>query len=205
MSDGSSDRMLLPVIDWLIYQVNPTLLAESTYADLSVLKKSPKTLVERINSALKSYPCDILFIHRDAEKKSYEVRKDEISRAWTLINQRDLDTVGIAVIPVRMSEAWLLTDRQAIKEASGNPNSKIKLNLPKLSQLENIPNPKKTLLTLIEKASGLREKRLRRLNTHQAIHLVAEYTEDFSPLRQLSAFQKLEEDIKNTLTHYRTL
>lgn len=205
LCDGSSDRMLIPIINWLIRKNIKVFNIQAVYADLSVIRKQPRTLSERIMASLETYPSDILFVHRDAEKGTYDVRKNEIEDAWTrtTTTTEELGQLRIAVIPIRMSEAWLLINPDAIKAAAGNPNGKAKLGLPKTSQLEKLPNPKKFLYSIIEKASELKGKRLSKLNTPQAVHLVAEYTEDFSPLRQLPAFQKLEADIKNVLTNYR--
>ena len=46
------------------------------------------------------------------------------------------------------------------------------------------------------------ELKLFRRDESDAARRVADYIEDFSPLRSLSAFQRLESDIKATLTHH---
>ena len=181
------------------------MLIETTYADLTILKRPPRKLSEKIDATLKVYPCNILFIHRDAEKESYSFREEEICKAWETINNQKLETLKVSVIPVRMSEAWLLFNGDAIRSASGNPNSKVRLDLPRINSLENEPNPKKLLHSLLKEASGLTGRSLTKLNVHKLVHLVADYTEDFSPLRQLPAFQRLEEDIKTTLANYQSL
>lgn len=79
LSDGSSDRMLMPIIDWLLYVHCPAQSIEPNWADLARLRLPPKTLPERVVAALDLYPCDILFVHRDAEKESFEVRFLQIS------------------------------------------------------------------------------------------------------------------------------
>lgn len=105
----------------------------------------------------------------------------------------------ISVVPVRMTEAWLLIDESAIRTASGNPNSDEILDMPDLKKLESERNPKKTLHDLIKKASKLKGRNLDKLNIHQAVHLVAENINDFSLLKNLPAFQELEHEVSENL------
>jgi len=52
------------------------------------------------------------------------------------------------------------------------------------------------LKTLLKEASELNKRRLKNFNSHFAIHWLAEIIDDYSKLRQLSAFQSLESEIK---------
>lgn len=98
-----------------------------------------------------------------------------------------------------MQEAWLLFDENAIRSASGNPNGKVKLNLPKPKDTEKIPDPKAMLFALIRRASELNARRLRRLSFSHCRRLVAEYIGDFSPLREMTAFAGLGTDLQQTV------
>jgi hypothetical protein len=180
VSDGSSDRALIPILDWLLNQQGIA-VTQPEWADLRKLPAPPKTLQGRIELAVNLYPCDLLFIHRDAEREPYAARKQEIQSAVEAAQT----TPAVCVIPVRMQEAWLLIDEGAIRFAAGNPNSRHTLNLPALKNLLH--------------ASGLSGRRLKDFRPHAAAHRVAEFIEDFSPLRQLSAFAALEADIQLTL------
>ncbi len=60
---------------------------------------------------------------------------------------------AILIVPVRMQEPWLLFDEQAIRWAAGNPGGKTALALPRLTQLESLPDPKETLYGLLVTAS----------------------------------------------------
>jgi hypothetical protein len=94
-----------------------------------------------------------------------------------------------------MTEARLLFDETAIRLAAGNPNGKNLLNIPDLSTIEQIPDPKELLFDLLREASGLTGRRLKRFNMAESRIRITELISDFSPLRQLSAFQGLEKDI----------
>lgn len=194
LSDGTSDIMLIPSIKWLLDQYFPLIGFNFELAKLG--DKARKTKFEKkLCLALELYPCDILFIHRDVEKESIEIRKTEIERA--LENSDCIKPNVILTIPKRMSEAWLLIDEEAIRLASGNPNGSIPLSLPKISKLESIPDPKKLLIDLIKTATELNNRRLKGFRPRTAIHQVSEYIEDYSILRELESFQFLESQIKN--------
>ena len=68
-------------------------------------ESATQTSTERILKAIDFYPCDLLFIHRDAEKEPCHVRVEEIEKAIQEIiaTGKDLPT-HIAVVPVRMTE-----------------------------------------------------------------------------------------------------
>jgi hypothetical protein len=98
----------------------------------------------------------------------------------------------VMVIPVRMTEAWLLFDESSIRYAAGAPNGTIDLELPPLKRCEAIPDPKGCLYASLRTASEKSGRHLKKFNVNAAIHRVTELIVDFSPLRTLSAFQHLE-------------
>lgn len=196
IADGSSDKTFLRIIKWTLDQHFPQLAADGLFADFRHLQKTPKTLAEKYRLAQELYPADIYFVHRDAETtdaSSVELRKSQICKD---IGE---DAFGhcICIVPIKMMETWLLIDSDAIKKASGNRNNKQDLGLPAHKNLEKHPAPKILLHETLKTASGLKGRNLDKFNPHQAIHLVAEYISDFSPLRELSAFQVFEKDLKD--------
>jgi hypothetical protein len=96
-----------------------------------------------------------------------------------------------------MQEAWLLFDNAALRQAAGNPHGSIPLTLPHLSAVERIPDPKAVLYDLLCTASEWRGRRLKHFKPSRYARLVSEQIADFSPLRALSAFRRLETDVKN--------
>lgn len=147
LSDGSSDKVLTKILTWIIKQHLSDVPVLAKFGDLRRIPNPPKKLEERIQAALEYYACDILFVHRDAEKHSLEVRKHEISEAWQRIE---------------------------------SVNSK-----------------------MIKKASNLHGRKLGKLKISQRVHVLVDNITDFSLLRKLSAFQKLEDEIRDVLNkHY---
>lgn len=194
VSDGSSDRALIPILNWLLQQ-RVSQPIQSEWADLRRLKKPPRRLSDRIRSGLELYPCDVLFVHRDAEKESFETRTKEIHQSWKEVSENFQIKGMVCVVPVRMLEAWLLANERAIRLAAGNPHGRTPLSLPKLDELEKIPDPKSILHEQLLQASELSGRRRDSFQIPLKIHRIAEFIEDFSPLRTLPAFVSLEKDV----------
>jgi len=190
IGEGSSDEALLPVLTWMIEQhtSRPIRPQWPAFAPLG----RPPTLEGRIQHALDLYPCDLLFVHRDADKSPREERASEIRTALATSAPESLPAV--CVIPVRMTEAWLLIDEAALRTAAGAPGGRQVVDLPPVRELEGLADPKVLLRDLIRTASGLKGRRLTRLERRTTITRLAELIDDFSALRQLSAFQALEAD-----------
>ena len=199
LSDGPADKALMPILTWLLRQYVPNLPIQSSWADLRRLPRPPRELNERIQESIRLYPCDLLFVHRDAETVSLEVRLNEIKQAGLDASIEDEPSTVVCVVPVRMTEAWLLFDIDAIRQAAGNPNGTVPLNLPNLSKVEALPNPKRVLHDILREATELNTRRKKRFDTNKAVQRIPEFIEDFSPLRRLSAFIALEEEVKETI------
>ncbi|MBN2128116.1 MAG: hypothetical protein JW741_01415 [Sedimentisphaerales bacterium] len=199
LSDGPSDRALMPILTWLLCEHLPARAVQPDWPDLRRLPDPPKKVSARIQAALELSPCDLLFVHRDAEIASIDDRRTEIRNALTEARSGVTMPLGIAVIPVRMTEAWLLIDARAIREAAGNPNGTIQLDLPSLRDIESIADPKSLLHNLILEATELSARRKRRFDVHSAVQRIPEYIEDFGVLRRLSAFSALEEELVETI------
>jgi hypothetical protein len=165
LSDGSSDRALIPILNWLLQTHINNCAFQPQWADLRRLDKSLRNSFEkRIELSLQLYPCDLLFIHRDAEKEPHKTRVDEICTAVTQIDIAITVPPIVCVVPVRMTEAWLLFDISSLRKAASNPNGSIELQLPDIRKLENEPDPKQILYTILRQASELSPRRLRIVN-----------------------------------------
>lgn len=195
ISDGTTDANLIPIINWTLKQVGGIALSEGVRAEFGRLPKPPVGLAERMSKAIELHPCEILFVHRDAEKQSPESRAVEIREALATASIRN-QLPAVAVVPMRMLEAWLCFDERAIRNAAGNPNGQAPLGLPSLSRVESRPDPKEDLRKALQTACGLSGRRLKKFDTSAAFWRIADYMEDFSPLRVLPAFQAFEKSIQ---------
>ena len=203
LADGSSDRALLPILTWLLRRYCGAIPIEAEFADLRRLPSPPKKLSERINWSVELYPCDLLFVHRDAESAPIEKREAEIRKALEGSSVEDSVRV-VCVVPVRMQEAWLLIDETALRRAAGNPNGTQPLAMPDVQRLEELADPKQLIRELLRQASGLRRRRLKRFSWRSSAHRVAEMIDDFSILYKLAAFQRLAAEVERVATARQT-
>jgi hypothetical protein len=189
VGDGSSDKVLVPILTWSLKQHAVTPIVEQ-WADFTRIPRQ-QNIEHRLRIVLELYPCDVLFVHRDAEAQAADLRREEIANALCLMLVRH-----IPVVPVRMTEAWLLSDERAIRRAAGNPNGTDDLKLPDLRRLEDVTDPKRVLHEALTRACGLNIRRRSRLQVHQLVHLIPGHIEDYSRLNILPAFNALQEDIQ---------
>jgi hypothetical protein len=192
LSDGGSDRALIPILDWLLQRIaTARSLAGTKWADFGYRRRPLESLEAKVRCAVENYPCDILFIHRDAEGQSSDIRKTEIQNA---VRQSGIHPPTVCVIPVRMTEAWLLLDESAIRSASGNPRGRCPLNLPAPTRVEHMADPKETLFQALRAASEQTGRRLLFLRVEERRHRVAEMM-NWELLHHLSAFQSLKREL----------
>jgi hypothetical protein len=197
LSDGPTDANLLPIIRWCLKQTGGVPLPDGRHAELWRLPKMPRGLADRMATAIDLYPCEVLIVHRDAEKQPRDKRADEIRRAHDeLVDRNHRCPAVTAVIPVRMSEAWLCFDESAIRKAAGNPNGTIALDLPSLKRVESRP-AKDDIDRALRTASELKGRRLDKFDVGNALRRIVDHIEDFSPLRALPSFQAFELSVRS--------
>ena len=196
VGDGSSDRALIPILRWLLRQHWEGVPIQAEFSDLRPLPNPPRELSRRIDKSMELYPCDLLFVHRDAEGESVEKRSEEIRKALERSERGKILPV-VCVVLVRMQEAWLLIDEFALRIAAGNPSGRKPLSMPDLRRLEDLANPKKDLRELLCQASGLQGRRLKHFKRDlgKCVQRVAQQIGDFRLLRGLTAFRELEERV----------
>lgn len=181
VADGGTDRLLIPVIQWAIHRLDP---------DVEILepefRKRRGTVEESIGAC--SSGAMIIFVHRDSENLSLQERLREF-RNVTRPNV-------VPVVPVRMSEAWILFDGQAVAKAAGSRAADVAV--PRTTEIESIGNPKERLDELLFLAAGTpagrRGRNFRRSITQRRVS-VAEYIMDYSPLEDVPAFRTFQESL----------
>ena len=196
LAEGNTDEALCFILTWLLvwhaqhWDVDKTRLVEAEKLD-DIPKKY---LAARMRRAYNLYPCEILFVHRDADSSDPKSRHAEIERAYQKV-QTQISTC-IAVVPVQETEAWLLFNEEAIRQAAGNPKGQAPLDLPTMKGIEKLRDPKERLYAILKKASMYHDKLPRDFNPIQRAKRIVDDRTDFAPLRALTAFRNLEQAIK---------
>lgn len=69
IGDGTSDKVLINIIKWLLDDLYPTIPIRIEFADFGKYKNPPSKAIpnDQFAAAEKFYPFDFLIYHRDAE------------------------------------------------------------------------------------------------------------------------------------------
>jgi hypothetical protein len=190
VADGSSDRMLIPVIQNALKELYPTV----AFSDIVFSSAKGRTLGERIAKTIEQYSCDLLFIHRDAEKQTAIKRLEEIEFAVDAAFRQKI----IAIVPVRMTEAWLLCDEDAIRCAVGNANGASDLALPGIAKIESC-EAKNVLDAALTAAIDHNARRRRKFYPQDYRYRVAELCTSRDKLLRLGSYRNFEDRVKSVL------
>lgn len=195
LGDGSSDRLLDYPIRWVLADLRVG-VELGQWADLRRVSPRPQSLADRARAALELYPAELLVVHRDAESACHADRVAEIAASMSDVRGRH-----VAVVPVRMTEAWLLHDVAAIRRASGNPNGSVALTLPTPTNVEAAHDPKQMLKDALVTASELTGRRRRRREAEfpRMRARTAELIADYSALRTTLAFAAFVSTLRSAL------
>ena len=182
IADGGTDRLLVPIIQWAIHRLDP---------EVDILEPEFTKRSGSIKDFLSTYTTDVMlvFVHRDSENMTLSERLKEFE-----------STSGsnvVPVVPVRMSEAWILFNARAISRAAGS--SARMVAVPGIGEIESSSNPKRHLNGLLIEAagnpSGRRGKSFRRSLISRRVS-VASFISDYSPLEQLAAFRHFQRSLE---------
>jgi hypothetical protein len=157
LGEGSSDNGLTIHVQRVATSLDVDIAI--TAPDLARLPDPPGRSVEAKLQAVIGMggEYDLLVIHRDADNAGSDPRRAEIAQG---VASCGLSSPHVAVVPVRMTEAWLLLDEQLIRTVAGNPNGRTPLDLPSPQQVEGLADPKAELRRIFAEASELRGRRL---------------------------------------------
>ena len=178
VADGGTDKLLVPIIEWAIHKLDP---------EVEILEPEFRKRSGSVEDFLNTYESSamLIFVHRDAENLPLESRM----REFTGVARPDV----VAVVPVRMSEAWILFDNAAIARAAGSASARVQV--PSLAEMENIADPKdrleQLLLEAAQRPTGRRGRKFRRSLAERRVS-VAGLISDFGPLEELSAFRQFQ-------------
>jgi hypothetical protein len=198
--DGSSDEPLGRHVARLARRHDCEL--DVVTPDLSRLSPRPGHRVkDRLEKVLKfDDDFDLIIVHRDTEGQEPADRQQEIEAA---VSEVCPDLPFLPVVPVRMTEAWLLVDEEAIRRVAGRPGGKESLGLPAPRQAERIPDAKQLLEKALVKASGASGRRLKiaKRNFAGQRRRLLEELDHGGPILELSAWRALESDVQRVVTN----
>ncbi len=181
VADGGTDRALAPIIEWAIHRLDPEV--EILEPDFRKRQGPVQDFVVALGTGAM-----IVFVHRDGEGATLETRLQEFAG----VTRNDV----VPVVPIRMTEAWLLVDAGAIARAADSPGATFPI--PNVNQLDSLADPKETLEGLLLAAAGnptgRRRKQFERSIVQRRVN-VASLINDYSTLESLPAFQRFQTEL----------
>ena len=166
------------------------------------LGKGTRENIQQVLEGLEETGYDIFCIHTDCDKQKPEAARN--SRIHPLLPLFEDAKIVVPIVPIHMTEAWLLADKALLKEQLGTDKSDQELGIAR--KPETIANPKVCLNEAIRKAEAHQTKRQRRRGRK-----LGELYEDISrdidlqQLERLKAYQQFIEDLTKALQHIHLL
>jgi hypothetical protein len=198
LGDGPSDAPLGRHVEYLARRHDVEL--DVVAPDLRRLEPPPGLKVAARVRAVFTFDdaFDLVIVHRDAEGQTPDERIEEVRAGIRSVSD---ELSFIAVVPIRMTEAWLLVDQGAIRRVAGRPSGSEPLDLPALSDIEQVPDPKTMLRRALETASGARGRRLRAFQRDFGAQRrrLLEALDLTGPVTTLGAWQDLEATVESVV------
>lgn len=197
LTEGPTDqRFLAPVIqrtfDQLVREANFSIDVEA----LIYICKSTVAAATSFKELIEGY--DIVCIHVDADKQPLkEVNDTRYIPVVDALNTVASKTKFVPVIPVRMTEAWMLADETLLKEELQTSKSYSELGISK--EIEAIADPKKIIVKAIKIADQSRTKKQRNQLVIGNLYEPFGQEVNLTQLERFPSYQKFKEAARQAL------
>ena len=208
--EGPTDERFLPVI---IQRAANRVLSQRALAVVEVIEPlvlRPSSKVqgnaERIFSvARQARGYDILIVHRDADARTPDRALERYFKPGLKLVQTSKEDVCrelIPIIPIRMTEAWMMADVEAFRDVAGTDLSAEQLGFPlRPRQVESIRDPKHELNMALDQIFARRRRR-KRVRLGQYYGPLARRIR-LDELDNVPAFRQFTKDLVNLLAAMR--
>jgi hypothetical protein len=158
---------------------------------------------ERIlQAALTAFKSHILIIHADADDHTPEnALRNRFQPGYERVQQLDTKICKnlVPVVPIYMTEAWMLADADALQEVIEIDIKPHELGLPKKAkQVELYADPKQMLRQVVQKAYAHKTRRQRHMNIEYLYEALAREIR-LDRLAEVPAYQRFAADLTTTL------
>lgn len=200
-AEGSTDQRFLPLI---IQRTAVQILSQRGHTIVDVLEPMPVEPAKKddraqsiLAVARQVHGYHLLFVHADADASSTTpALRQRIEPGVALIQaaQQRGETVCtdlVPIVPVQMTEAWMLVDRDALLSVIGTPPEHHNLDIPFRPQhVEQIADPKQQLARIFAEALASRTRRVRRRHKIAELYEPLGRTVDLTVLAQTPSYQQ---------------
>ncbi len=205
LAEGSTDhRFLSSIIERTLHEVDFLAKTEMEIREVRIIPKGQSNrfidqVCEAAINGYEEYGLTLLCVHTDADQPdSSNSFANKINPAFKAVSELKVGHIEylVPIVPVQMSEAWILADLALLLEEIGTnlSSSDLGLNQPP----ESYSDPKQVISKAIVQArSGLNRRRRRELNITDLYGILGQKIK-LDGLRKLSSFQTFEEAVKKT-------
>ncbi|WP_079086561.1 DUF4276 family protein [Streptomyces silvensis] len=194
IGEGSSDNGLVRHVESIAARKGVD--ASITVPDFGLLPLPTGHCVrDKLQAARKLHGTyDLVVVQRDADRGPVQDRRDEIAQAvsaeWPGLHH-------VAVVPVRMLEAWLLLDEACLRQVAENPRGRVSLDLPRGAAVERVADPKQLLKDSLARASEYKGRRLSQFQKRFSQHRLRmlELLDPAGPVACLPSWQNFIKDL----------
>lgn len=202
ITEGKTDiRFLQNIIHRTFQEVSFDCTGEIEVFEPQVIQINEGSFVEEVQKASSEASKQgllVLCVHVDADNSSDEnVIKFKIGPAIEAIeNQNDTYCKNvIAVVPVQMTESWMLADKTLLKEEIGTEKTDNELQISRSP--ESISDPKKTIVNAIQIAfSDMTQRQRNRQLSISELYQPLGQKINLSKLEQIPSFLKFKKSVK---------
>jgi len=155
-------------------------------------------VIKAAEKAKNDFEILILFIHTDSDNRDdSNVFITKIIPVKELINQQEDDNVCkkiVAIVPIQMTESWMLADKKLLKNEIGIEGSDLDLGLHR--NPEEIANPKAVIENIIRisKENQVKRKRNKGLTISDLYQIIGQKIE-LSELEKLPSYMKFKNSL----------
>lgn len=209
-AEGTTDHRFLPLI---IQRTAVQILSQRGRTIVDVLEpmlvepEEQRSHAQNILAvAQRVYGYHLLFVHADADANtSAAALQHRIRPGVALVQgaqQRGERVCAelVPIVPVQMTEAWMLVDTEALLDIIGTPTTEHRLRIPaKAQQIELIADPKQQLTQIFAEVLASRTRRVRRRHTIAELYEPLARTINLAALSQLPSYQRFVTDLTQAL------
>lgn len=153
----------------------------------------------------------LLFVHADADSPTADrAWRERIQPGLALITQAQAAAEAICadvvpVIPIHMTEAWMLVDHEVLLDVIGTTMQPHQLPRLSAQQIEDIADPKARLVETMQTALASRPKRVRRQRSSSELYEPLGRRIALARLAQLPSYQRFVDDLRQALARLRLI
>ncbi|MCF8307515.1 MAG: DUF4276 family protein [Bacteroidales bacterium] len=195
LTEGPTDERFLPTIVKRSIEDILIELGDKQYDvhDPHIIPKKGHNFSEQVyNAAWQANGYHFLAVHSDADDPDRNrVWEDKINPAFQIVRDRSEELCKdlLAVIPVQMTEAWMLADREALQEEIGYD-----ISIPRYANIERIADPKADLKRILSQSQSSESRRRRKLEIADIYQPLASNVH-LEKLNHLPSYQKFRTEL----------